>query len=78
MKSDDQMQELVDILLDFDANDDQPVSDKVKLFWLATQMKNNSEIYGDVRKIVTELCNNIQNGHKINYGLVAADICEYI
>jgi hypothetical protein len=78
MKALEQMHKLVDLLLDFDANEDQPISKRVDLYSLILQMKDNQEIYGNVKYIVLEIYNKIRDGNQIDFGLVSAELCLYL
>lgn len=78
MKSIDQMNELVSLLMEFDANDNQTYSMRCLLATIVSEMISNPEIYGEVRDIVIDLYDKLHNHKAVQYGVIAANICLYL
>lgn len=81
-----QINDLINMLLIFDDNPNQPTSLQKQLYNNSLSMINNPDIYGDVRDIVVKLHKEIKVDDQFNvdippdtpFGLYAADLCEYL
>lgn len=76
METERQLDTLVDILMDLDAEDTPDTKQKfIELLKIAI---DNTNIYGDVREILERMRSQYITGKKIKYGLEAANILFYI
>ena len=85
-KSVEQIDQLIDLLMDFDANENQEQDKQIELHNLLLDMISNPNIYGDCRDVILNLNKEITTnkcfGTRINqdvkFGLIAANLCDYL
>ena len=85
-KSVEQISLLIDLLMDFDANENQEQDKQCELHNLILDMINNLNIYGDVRDIILNLnkeitidkCFGTRINQDVKFGIIAANLCDYL